>query len=98
MKLLPASISLLLAAPALGSVLDIIRHEASEIIHEVDGLLHPDQSRYIEVHTDHYDLKTDRKGKLCVLHPVEEGFDDQNFKKAVEICGNGGIVRLPDAN
>lgn len=100
MKLLSAS--LLLAVPALGSVLDIIRHEASEIIHDVDGLLHPDHdqsiSPYIEVYADHYDLKTDRQGKLCVLHPVEEGFDDDNFKKAVDICGNGGIVRLPDAN
>ena len=96
MKLLPAS--LLLAAPALGSVLDIIGHQASDILHEVDGLLHTDHSPFIEVYADHYDLKTDRRGKLCVLHPVEEGFDDENFKKAVEICGDGGIVRLPDAN
>ena len=101
MKFLSAS--LLLAAPALGHVLNIIGHEASEIIHEVDGFLHPDPqdqspSPYIEVYADHYDVKTDRQGKLCVLHPVEEGFDDENFKKAVDICGDGGIVRLPDAN
>jgi hypothetical protein len=88
----------LFAAPVFGAVLDIIGHEASEILHEVDNLLHPDHSRYIEVYADHHDVKTDRKGKLCVLHPVEEGFDDDNFKKAVDICGDGGIIRLPDAN
>lgn len=93
MKLL----SLLFAASALASVLDIIHHEASEVIHTIEHILHPD-SPYLEVHHDHYDLKTDRKGKLCVLHPVETGFDDDNFKKAVGICGNGGIIRLPDAN
>jgi hypothetical protein len=94
MKLLTA---LLAAAPVLGGVLDIINHEAHDIIHSIDHILHPD-SPYLEVHHDHYDLKTDRLGKLCVLHPVEEGFDDENFKKAVEVCGDGGIVRLPDAN
>jgi len=93
MKLLP----LLFAAPALGGLLDIINHETHDIIHSIDRIIHPD-SPYLEIHHDHYDLKTDRLGKLCVLHPVEEGFDDENFKKAVEMCGNGGIVRLPDAN
>jgi hypothetical protein len=85
------------AAPALAGVLDIINHEAHTIIHSIDHTIHPDSS-YLEVYHDHHDLKTDRKGKLCVLHPVEEGFDDENFKKAVDICGDGGIVRLPDAN
>ena len=89
---------LLLAAPAFGGVLDIIGHEASDILHSVDSLLHPDHSPFIEVYADHHDLKHDKRGKLCVLHPVDEGFDDENFKKAVDICGNGGIVRLPDAN
>lgn len=94
MKLLP----LLLAAPALAGVLDVINHEAHDIIHSIDSIFHSDQSPYLEVYDDHHDLKTDRKGRLCVLHPVEQGFDDENFKKAVDICGNGGIVRLPDAN
>lgn len=88
----------LLAAPALGAVLDIISHEASDVLHEVDALLQPNDPKYIEVYADHRDIKTNRKGKLCVLHPVEEGFDDDNFKKAVDICGDGGIIRLPDAN
>jgi len=95
MKLLAG---LLTAAPAFGAVLDIINHEATKVIHEIDTILHPNHSPYLEVYADHYDLKTDKKGRLCVLHPVEEGFDDENFKKAVDICGNGGIVRLPDAN
>jgi hypothetical protein len=90
--------SLLVAAPALGAVLDIINHETTQIFHEIDSIFHPNHSPYLEVYADHYDLKTDKKGRLCVLHPVESGFDDENFKKAVEICGNGGIVRLPDAN
>ena len=93
MKLL----SFLFASPALAGVLDVINHEAHDIIHSVGHILHPD-SPYLEVHHDHYDLKTDRKGKLCVVHPVKEGFDDENFKKAVDICGDGGIVRLPDSN
>ena len=48
---------------------------------------------------NYYDASTDRKRKLCVLHPLgDEQDDSHNLEKAVAECGHGGILRLPDAN
>lgn len=57
-------------------------------------------NEYVEIDTEFYDQSTRGYRKKCVLHPVKEGegFDDDNFMYAVKECGNGGIIRLPDAN
>lgn len=70
----------------------------------VDSLTHPSSSAvgnpYIEIDEGYYHAESGKERKLCTLHPVPEGegFDDDNFKSAVKECGNGGIIRLPDAN
>jgi galacturan 1,4-alpha-galacturonidase len=57
-------------------------------------------NEYLEIDPSFYDASTRSHRKKCVLHPVKQGdgFDDENLLKAVEVCGNGGIIRLPDAN
>lgn len=86
-------------APSLASVLEYLP-SAQDAFAQADALIHPLQpSSYLEVYHDYMDISTQTKRKLCVLHPVGgEKFDDDNFKMAVKECGNGGIVRLPDAN
>lgn len=59
------------------------------------------ENEYIEVEEGLFQMESGKYGKKCILHPVPEGkgeFDDANFYKAVEMCGNGGIISLPDAN
>lgn len=57
-------------------------------------------NEYLEIEHSFFDETSGKHRKRCVLHPVKEGegFDDDNLMKAVEQCGNGGIIRLPDAN
>jgi hypothetical protein len=46
-----------------------------------------------------YDETSGRHRPLCVLHPKGGGqLDDGPFKTAFDKCGNGGVIRLPDAN
>jgi galacturan 1,4-alpha-galacturonidase len=84
------------AAPALASFIPT----AQDIISSVDRVLHPQTGvELLEVEADYYDVSTDKKRKLCVLHPLGDEQDDSyNLEKAVAECGNGGILRLPDAN
>lgn len=87
---------LAVAAPSFAAVLDIIP-SAQDVLTGVDSYLH--SNPHLEVYHDHIDPATQSKSKLCVLHPLGgDQFDDDNFKRAVLECGNGGIVRLPDAN
>lgn len=57
-----------------------------------------DVNPFLEVQHSFYDATSGKHRKRCILHPVQEGFDDDNLMKAVEECGKGGIIRLPDAN
>jgi hypothetical protein len=69
-----------------------------EIIDTASSFLHP-SSPLLEIHSNHYDEFSGKYRKLCVLHAKGgEEFDDDNFMKAHEECGIGGIIRLPDAN
>lgn len=53
----------------------------------------------LEYFDSHYDEKTSRHRKLCVLHPRGDGLlDDEPFRAAFDKCGKGGVIRLPDAN
>jgi len=85
-----------LAAPALASIIPT----PQDIFTSVDRVLHPQTGvELLEVEANYYDASTDRKRKLCVLHPLgDEQDDSHNLEKAVAECGHGGILRLPDAN
>jgi galacturan 1,4-alpha-galacturonidase len=85
-----------LAAPALAAIIP----SPAEIFSSVDRILHPDSGvSLLEIEPGYYDATTGRSRKLCILHPLGEERDDyDNLMKAVEECGNGGIIRLPDAN
>ena len=90
----------LLALSSSGSLASVLEYlpSAQDLVKEANALLHPTNAQ-IEVHHDYLDETTQSKRKLCVLHPLGgDEFDDENFKIAVKECGNGGIVRLPDAN
>jgi hypothetical protein len=84
------------AAPALASFIPT----PQDIFTSVDRVLHPQTGvELLEVEADYYDASTNKKRKLCVLHPLGYEQDDSyNLEKAVAECGNGGILRLPDAN
>jgi hypothetical protein len=85
-----------LAVPTLSSFIPT----PQDVFTSVDRALHPHTGQeLLEVEADYYDASTDRKRKLCVLHPLgDEQDDSHNLEKAVAECGNGGILRLPDAN
>lgn len=85
-----------LAAPALASIIPT----PQDVFTAVDKVLHPRTgANLLEVQADYYDASTNKKRKLCVLHPLGDEQDDSyNLEKAVAECGNGGILRLPDAN
>lgn len=69
-------------------------------VNKVLSLAQTSSSEYLEIDHSFFDASTNSHRKRCVLHPVKQGdgFDDENLMKAVEECGNGGIIRLPDAN
>ena len=105
MRFQPSSLalSLLGARVASAAIIDVALSRGQQVLDAVsplasalsdsldDGLL--------EITNDYLDPSTSSKRKLCVLHPRGDGqYDDDNFKKAHEECGNGGIIRLPDAN
>jgi hypothetical protein len=97
----PSSLLGLLALSSIGSLASVLEYlpSAQDLVKEANALLHPTNNAQIEVHHDYLDETTQSKRKLCVLHPLGgDDFDDENFKIAVKECGNGGIVRLPDAN
>ena len=53
----------------------------------------------LEFEESYLDPQTNSRRKLCTLHPLgEERDDSDNFVAAVDKCGEGGIIRLPDAN
>lgn len=85
-----------LAGPAFASFIP----SPQDVFTSVDRVLHPQTgANLLEVHADYHDASTDKKRKLCVLHPLgDEQDDSHNLEKAVAECGNGGILRLPDAN
>lgn len=63
------------------------------------GSLSATGSPHLEIHEDHFDTENQRQRRLCVLHPRGgDNLDDDNFKRAFDECGRGGIIRLPDAN
>lgn len=85
-----------LAAPVLSSFIPT----PQDVFTSVDRVLHPHTGvQLLEVDADYYDVATDKKRKRCTLHPMgDEQDDSDNLVKAVEECGNGGILHLPDAN
>lgn len=87
-----------LAAPSLASASFI--PSPQDIITSVDRVLHPHSGvELLEIDSDYHDASTDRKRKRCTLHPLgDEQDDSDNLVKAVEECGKGGIIHLPDAN
>jgi hypothetical protein len=85
-----------LAAPTLASFIPT----PQDVFSAVDQVLHPQTGvNLLEVQADYYDAAVSKKRKLCILHPLGDEQDDSyNLEKAVAECGNGGILRLPDAN
>jgi hypothetical protein len=70
---------------------------SEQIIEEVEHLLHPNPS-VLSVETA-FDTKTSSRRKVCTLKALGDEQDDSvNLIKAVEECGKGGVLRLPDAN
>ncbi|KAK8866057.1 hypothetical protein IAR55_001208 [Kwoniella newhampshirensis] len=87
-----------LATLVRGSVIDLSIPSAGDLVTEIGSLLHPIPS-VLSYQEDYLDPSTGYKRKLCTLHALGSEQDDaDNFVKAVEKCGDGGIVRLPDAN
>ena len=83
---------LTLLAPSLASFIPSAEH----IITEVDHLLRWTPS-VLTVDPAYYDALSGVKRKLCTLRSLGDGGDDtDNLVKAVEECGKGGIIRLPD--
>jgi len=69
-----------------------------DVLQAADHFLHP-SSPLLEIHSNHCDELSGKHRKLCVLSAKGDGeFDDDNFLKAHEECGKGGIIRLPDSN
>ncbi|ODN84612.1 hypothetical protein L202_00523 [Cryptococcus amylolentus CBS 6039] len=57
------------------------------------------QEDILEYFPSHFDPSSARHRPLCILHALGDERDDaDNFEKAVDKCGRGGIVKLPDAN
>lgn len=64
----------------------------------VDTSIHT-RVNVLEYEETYLDPQTNSRRKLCTLHPLgEEKDDSDNFVAAVNKCGKGGIIRLPDAN
>lgn len=91
--------SLTLAALAAPSIASIIP-SPQDIFQSVDKVLHPQTgAQLLEVDTEYFDSSINLKRKRCTLHPLgDEKDDSDNLVKAVEECGKGGIIHLPDAN
>ena len=86
------ALTLTLLTPSLASFIP----STAQIITEVDHLLNPLPS-VLHVDPTYYDELSGIKRKLCTLTSLGEGRDDtDNFLEAVEKCGKGGIIRLPD--
>lgn len=93
-----AVLALALGSPAVASVIDLsLLPSTEQIISGVDELLHPHREALGVEHT--YDTKTSSYRKVCTLKALGNELDDaDNLVKAAEECGNGGVLRLPDAN
>ena len=88
--LLPAALSLVV--PALGSLIPT----PGQLFEGVDEYLHG-QSGRLEVQENYFDETSGVARKLCTLKSAGEGGDDtDDFVKAIEECGKGGVVKLPD--
>ncbi|ORY30782.1 putative polygalacturonase [Naematelia encephala] len=86
-----------------GSAIDLALAKGHDILEAASQLIVsepiPPSSPLLEIDESYFDVESGTKRKLCVLHPKGgEELDDDNFKAAFEHCGNGGIIRLPDAN
>ena len=85
-------LTLTLLTPSLASLIPSTAH----ILTEIDHLLNPLPSA-LRVDLAYHDELNGIKRKLCTLSSLGEGIDDtDNFLEAVEECGKGGIIRLPD--
>ncbi|WWC66403.1 uncharacterized protein I206_100305 [Kwoniella pini CBS 10737] len=87
-----------LLSSAFAGVLDFTVPSAGELISDLDAVLHP-QDIFIDYQENYLDPDTQRKSKLCTLRAKgNEKDDSDNFVAAVEKCGKGGIIKLPDSN
>ena len=63
-----------------------------------DSFIRP-RASLLEYEDNYLDPQTNLRRRLCTLHPRgRERDDSDNFVAAVNRCGQGGIIRLPDSN
>ncbi|WWD09559.1 hypothetical protein V865_007686 [Kwoniella europaea PYCC6329] len=83
---------------ALAGIIDLTIPSASELVSDLDAIIHSPPS-VLEYQGGYLDPETQSKRPLCTLKALgDEKDDSDNLVAAVEKCGKGGIIRLPDAN